>query len=450
MAVTKIIPIRVTIEKSVDYICNPAKTDDCLYIHSEHCVPQTAALTFQHHLNQARAGGNTIGRHLIQSFAPGEVSPETAHEIGKRLAAEILGGQYAFVMATHVDRGHIHNHFVWGAANVETHKKYHSNKRSYHEIRDTSDRLCEEYSLSVIVPHGVGKSYTEYNAEHEGTSWKAKLRQTIDAVLSESANYDDFLRYMKVRGYEIKKGTHISFRAPDQQRFTRAKTLGGDYAEDALRRRITEKSAPKLHSKTEPVPLQPAPLQSVIDIEGSEKIKTSPGYKQWAAIFNLKQLSESVNLIQQYGGIEAFDALYGQAIGDKLDLAREMNGADAEIKMLSALRDNLRAYGRTKDVFTQYRALLEKQRPKFYSDHKVDIDAHRAAKKVLSASKQPVPNVKAVTAEIERLRAARAEANARYKQNEAKLKEMEIIRKNLYSIVRQNEPKHQKNHDYTL
>ncbi|WZL77364.1 relaxase/mobilization nuclease domain-containing protein [Eubacteriales bacterium mix99] len=179
MAVTKIIPIRFTIEKSVDYICNQHKTGDCLYIHSEHCVPQMAALTFRHHLDQARAGGNTIGRHLIQSFAPGEVSPEVAHEIGKKLASETLGGKHAFVMATHVDRGHIHNHFVWGVADVETHKKYHSNKRSYHDIRDASDRLCEEYSLSVIAPQGVGKSYTEYHAKKEGTSWKAKLKAAI-------------------------------------------------------------------------------------------------------------------------------------------------------------------------------------------------------------------------------------------------------------------------------
>ncbi len=176
MAVTKIIPIRFTIEKSVDYVCNPRKTLDGLYIHSEHCVPQTAALTFRHHLSQARAGGNTIGRHLIQSFAPGEVTPEKAHVIGKALAAEILGGKYAFVMATHVDRGHIHNHFVWGAADVETHRRYRSNKNTYHAIRDASDRLCEEHSLSVIMPQGMGKSYTEYHAEREGTSWKAKLR----------------------------------------------------------------------------------------------------------------------------------------------------------------------------------------------------------------------------------------------------------------------------------
>lgn len=272
MAVTKIIPIRITIEKSVDYICNPDKTNELLYIHSEHCVPQTAALTFQHHLNQAHAGGNTIGRHLIQSFAPGEVTPEKAHEIGKQLAAEILGGEYAFVMATHVDRDHIHNHFVWGAANVVTHKKYRSNKNSYHEIRDVRDRLCKENELSVIVPQGVGKSFTEYHADKQGTSWKSKLKATIDAVFSESADYDDFLNRMQVQGYEIKKGTHISFRAPDQQRFTRAKTLGAEYSEDALRRRISEKSAPKQHSK-----IQSAPLKKVIDIEGNEKIKSSHG-----------------------------------------------------------------------------------------------------------------------------------------------------------------------------
>ncbi len=253
MAATKIIPIRVTVEKSVDYICNPGKTNGGLLIYSEHCVPKTAALTFHHHLKQARAGGNTIGRHLIQSFAPGEVTPEAAHEIGKKLAAEILGGKYAFVMATHIDRDHIHNHFVWGSADIETHKRYHSNKRTYHDIRDASDRLCEAYSLSVIVPKSVGKSYAEYQAEREGTSWKAKLRAAIDATLSESADYDDFLRRMASQGYETKQGAHISFRAPGQTRFTRAKTLGGDYAEDALRRRISERLTTSQRAQPRPV-----------------------------------------------------------------------------------------------------------------------------------------------------------------------------------------------------
>ena len=142
MAVTKIIPIRTSIQNSVEYICNPAKTDDRLLVHSDKCFPHTAGLEFQHYLSRTRAGGNTIGRHLIQSFAPGEVTPEAAHEIGKKLAAEILKGEYAFVMATHVDRGHVHNHFVWCAANVVTHKRYRSNIDTYRKIRNISDRLC--------------------------------------------------------------------------------------------------------------------------------------------------------------------------------------------------------------------------------------------------------------------------------------------------------------------
>ncbi len=434
MAVTKIIPIRFTIEKSVDYVCNPHKTLDGLYIHAEHCVPQTAALTFRHHLSQARAGGNTIGRHLIQSFAPGEVSPEKAHEIGKALAAEILGGKYAFVMATHVDRSHVHNHFVWGAADVETHRRYHSNKNTYHAIRDASDRLCNERGLSVIVPQGNGKSYTEYHAEREGTSWKAKLRQAIDVTLAVSTGYDDFFRRMEAQGYEIKKGAYISFRAPGQQRFIRAKTLGSNYDEAALRRRLPEKSAPAPQAQSTPA----APsVQGVIDIAGNEKILASPGYKQWAAIFNLKQSAAAVSLIQQYGGVAAFDELYKQAIGEKLDLAQAMNAADAEIKTLVALRNTLRAYGRTKDIWKQYRALGEHLRPAFYRTHKADINAHRAAKRALSEAAKPIPTAKAVTASIERLRATRADSGARYRENAARLREMETIRKNLYSIIRQ-------------
>jgi hypothetical protein len=158
MAVTKIIPIRTTLQNSVDYICNPDKTDDRLLVHSENCYPNTAGLEFEHYLRQTRAGGNTIGRHLIQSFAPDEVTPEQAHEIGKQLAAEILKGEYAFVMATHVDRGHVHNHFVWCAANIVTHKRYRSNRETYHEIRNLSDRLCKENELSVIGPQGYGTS----------------------------------------------------------------------------------------------------------------------------------------------------------------------------------------------------------------------------------------------------------------------------------------------------
>ena len=453
MAVTKIIPIRFTIEKSVDYICNPAKPEDCRYVHSEHCLPQPAGLEFQYHLRQARAGGNTIGRHLIQSFAPGEVSPETAHEIGRQLAAEILGGQYAFVMATHVDRGHIHNHFVWCAANVETHKKYRSNKRTYHDIRDASDRLCKENSLSVIIPQGVGKSYAEYKAEREGTSWKAKLRTAIDNVLSESADFDDFLKRMEALGYEIKKGKYISFRAPEQERFTRGKTLGEDYAEDSLKRRISEKSAPKQHANIQPVKPTPSTekpsiLGQLIDIQAKNNQTKGKGFEHWAKIHNLKLSAETLNAVQEYGDYDTFEKKYIQVIHEKSEAGSALNAIDVRIKELTVLKQNIQIYRRTKDVYQQYRSA--KNQEKFYQNNDADIIAHRAAKKALSAVPPPVPSVKAIDNEIAKLSASKPELRSRYKRLSDELKQLEPIRKNLYAILRQSAPKTQRHNDLTM
>ena len=273
MAVTKILPIRSTIQKSVDYICNPdkvgyifdsGKNEGGLLIHSEHCVPQMAGQIFHHHLNQCRAGGNTIGRHLIQSFAPGEVDPATAHEIGKRLAEEILGGRYAYVLATHVDRGHVHNHFIWGAADIISHKRYRSNKTTYHEIRNTSDRLCKEHELSVIVPQGVGKSYAEWGADINGTSWKAKLKTNIDKTISSSASFEDFIKRMEEQGYTIKRGKHTSFKAPDQERFTRAKRLGAEYTEEETKNRIAKSRSMQLQKMQSQDPQSQNPAQTIL------------------------------------------------------------------------------------------------------------------------------------------------------------------------------------------
>ena len=443
MAVTKIIPIRSSIEKSIDYICNPAKTYGSFFIHSEHCSPRTAALEFQHYLSQSRAGGNTIGRHLIQSFAPGEVSPETAHEIGIKLAGEILCGQYAFVMATHVNRGHIHNHFVWCAANVETHKKYRSNKQTYHQIRDASDRLCKENCLSVIVPHGVGKSYTEYNAEKQGTSWKATLKADINEALSETADFNDFLNRMQARGYEIKRGKYISFRAPGQERFTRAKTLGEDFAEDALKRKISQKSAPRTYtfidrpamSKPETnIPAEkPRRIGEVIDIQNNEKCQASGAYERWAKLHNLKVCAESLMVFQKYGSVENFEKHFEQCIGDKLTLGQSLNAAQSRIKELTDLRGNIITYMQTKDVYAQYQTA--KRRDVFLQKNEADIIKHEAAKRALAKAKPPLPKIKEIELEITNLRASMSETDGLYKQISMELKQLSATRKNLQAIT---------------
>ena len=192
MAVTKIHPIKSTLNKALSYICNPDKTDEKILISSYGCSYETADLEFTFTLSQARQKGNNLAHHLIQSFAPGEVSYEEAHKIGQELADKVLGGKYEYVISTHIDKGHIHNHIIFCAVDFIDHHKYNSNKQSYYQIRNESDRLCREHGLSVVTPgQNKGKKYAEWDAERKGTSWKAKLKAVIDTTIPQAKDFED-------------------------------------------------------------------------------------------------------------------------------------------------------------------------------------------------------------------------------------------------------------------
>lgn len=148
MAVTKTHPIKSTLKAAIDYICNPDKTDGKLLVSSFGCTAETADIEFAWTRRHAIDKGTHLGRHLIQAFEPGEVTPDEAHRIGMELAREVLGGKYEFVLTTHIDKDHVHNHLIFNAVSFQDYKHYHSNKRSYHFIRRTSDRLCKEHGLS--------------------------------------------------------------------------------------------------------------------------------------------------------------------------------------------------------------------------------------------------------------------------------------------------------------
>ena len=161
MAITKIHAIQATVNKAVDYICNPAKTDESILISSFGCSPETAAFDFKFALSKTNQADPNKAFHLIQAFMPGEVSYKEAHQIGIELADKLLEGKYSYIVATHIDKGHVHNHIIFCAVNFVDHHKYNSNKRSYYGIRNMSDKLCRENGLSVVVPGkgSKGKSY---------------------------------------------------------------------------------------------------------------------------------------------------------------------------------------------------------------------------------------------------------------------------------------------------
>lgn len=242
MAYTKIHAIKATVNKAIEYICNPDKTDEKLLISSYACAPETAAIDFKYTLAHTNQHDENKAYHLIQSFLPGEVSFEEAHRIGQELADRVLEGKYSYVVSTHIDKDHVHNHIIFCAADNLEHEKYHDCKQTYYRIRKLSDELCTEHHLSVINPgRERGKSYKEWQTDRDGTSFKTGMRKDINTAIRHSSNYEEFLMLMRAKGYEIKgedfeKGAakYIAFRPLDKEHFVRgsARSLGKEYTKE--------------------------------------------------------------------------------------------------------------------------------------------------------------------------------------------------------------------------
>ena len=299
MAVTKIKPVKSTLSKALDYIQNPDKTDGKMLVSSFGCSYETADIEFAFTLSQALDKGNNLAHHLIQSFEPGEVDYEKAHEIGRQLADAVTKGQHEYVLTTHIDKGHIHNHIIFCAVNFVDHHKYVSNKRTYYGIRNISDRLCRENGLSVVVPEkgSKGKNYAAY---HKEKSAKAKLKIAIDTLIPQVNSFEELLSRLQGLGYEIKRGKYVSCLVPGQERFTRLKTIGADYTEDAIKERIEGK-----HTRAAKVPQADRGVSLLIDIENSIKAAQSRGYEQWAKIHNLKQAAKTYNFLTTHTGLNS-------------------------------------------------------------------------------------------------------------------------------------------------
>lgn len=297
MAYTKIHAIKATVDKAIDYICNPDKTDEKIFISSFACSPETAAIDFKYTLDHCRENSPNKSYHLIQAFAPGEVSFEEAHRIGKELADRLLQGKYSYVVTTHIDKGHVHNHIIFCAADNINHDKYHDCKQSYYRIRKLSDELCKEHNLSVIIPgEKRGKKYNEWDADKNGTAWKPQLRKDINSCIKSASTYEEFLLLLRAKGYEIKgeefgenASKYISFRPLGKERFIRGsvKSLGKEYTKERIRERIELKRERKAT-----IPKRDYASRRLVDTS-NEKFQTSPGLKRWATIENLKIAAQS-------------------------------------------------------------------------------------------------------------------------------------------------------------
>ena len=437
MAVTKIKAIRGTLSKAIAYILNPEKTDEKLLVSSYGCASETAAREFEWTRKIAEQKGmnpvRIIARHVIQSFEIGEVTPELAHEIGKQFADEILGGKYEYVLTTHIDKDHVHNHLIFNAVDFVDYHAYKSYKRIYYDMREVSDRLCKENGLSVIPPsQNKGMGYKEYTEAKRGTSWKQKLKQTIDRLVITAKDYDDFLRLMQEAGYEIKTGKYISFRAEGQERFTRSKTIGENYTEERIKERIAGRTPRRSQRQT-----TPKGISLIGDIQERIRLIDSKGYEHKAKLTILKEAARTLNYLTDNNLLQYTDLEKKvEDVHSSYDrTGKELKVVEARLREVQPLIKNISNYQRLKPVYDAFQKAKDK--PSFKAKHEAELVIFEAARSTLLAMQgdEKLPSLKTLQAEQQRL----LDEQQRLYDERAKLKkevkQIETIKSNVDTFL---------------
>ena len=437
MAVTKIKAIRGTLSKAIAYILNPEKTDEKLLVSSYGCASETAAREFEWTRKIAEQKGmnpvRIIARHVIQSFEIGEVTPELAHEIGKQFADEILGGKYEYVLTTHIDKDHVHNHLIFNAVDFVNYHAYKSYKRIYYDMREVSDRLCKENGLSVIPPsQNKGMGYKEYTEAKRGTSWKQKLKQTIDRLVITAKDYDDFLRLMQEAGYEIKTGKYISFRAEGQERFTRSKTIGENYTEERIKERIAGRTPRRNRRQT-----VPKGISLIGDIQERIRLIDSKGYEYKAKLTILKEAARTLNYLTENNLLQYADLEKKvEDVHSSYDrIGKELKGVEARLREVQPLIKNISNYQRLKPVYDAFQKAKDK--PGFKAKHEAELVIFEAARSTLLAMQgdEKLPSLKTLQAEQAQLFEEQERLYAERNRFKKEAKQIETIKSNVDTFL---------------
>ena len=407
MAYTRIHAIKATVQKALKYICNPEKTDGQILIDSFACGIETSHYDFMEALSKSSGVGNKQAFHLIQSFAPGEVDFDTAHQVGIELADKLLENKYSYVIATHIDKEHCHNHIIFCAVDNVEHKKYNDCKRTYRHIRNLSDELCREHGLSVIIPAGQkGKTHYEWQMAKSGTSWKAQMKSDMDNAIREAHSYEDFISWMQTKGYEIKGETfgdnalkYLSFSASGQTRFTRVseKNFGVGYTKKLIRERIEKgvKAQGNFPVKKKfPFPKRPDTKRTLIDTD-KEKFQENGALKHWADIQNLKIAAASY---AEGGSVEKLK----QKIAEKNAAAKAARSAIVDLEHEMKVKAEILKYAKQYAVNRKYQSGYEREKDQdaYFRSHETQIILFGGAENMLKRY-----GIKTASLDVEKMQA---------------------------------------------
>ncbi|MGF3113627.1 relaxase/mobilization nuclease domain-containing protein [Facklamia sp. P9177] len=437
MAITKIHPIKKTLSYAIDYITDDKKTDEKILVSSFNCNPISAHKQFEARREPFDTRGTVLARHLIQPFFPGETDAETAHRIGQELCEKILGNEYEYVLATHVDKNHIHNHIIFNNVNFVTGKCYQSNKKSYHKIRFQSDELCKENKLSVIDKYYEsykrkyktrGKSWYENEMANKGKSWKSKLQFDIDRMIKQSRDWEEFLEKMTNLGYEIKHGKHIAFRYKDKKRFTRAKTIGEDYIEDRLKERIEENKKLSIH----PVKKR---VGNIVDLKNNKKVQANKGYEYWARKHNLKTMADSVLALRNLGvnSKQELDLLVEKTADERQDLLGKIKEIEQEMENLSTTMEEIEMVRKYRG---HYKYAKENSDDKYFErEYSAELKLYTTSATSLSKKYKTMPKSKEILKKLDVLQEKKNTLMKEYSLNKEQFSELVLYQNNYDSYM---------------
>jgi hypothetical protein len=450
MATTRLIslhakgrPVATALANSTGYIENPDKTNAGELITAYACDPCTADAEFllskrQYLTITGRDQGDrdVIAYHTRQSFKPGEIQPEQANKISYELAMRFTKGKHAFIVATHVDKAHVHSHIIFNSTALDCTRKFRDFLGSARALRRLSDQICLENGLSIIEnPKRRGKHYGKWLGEKKSMSFQDKLRLAIDAALVEKpADFGAFLWLMQTAGYEIKSGKHLAFRAPEQKKFTRLCSLGDGYSEQEICAILTGRKPLSQYRTTDVRQQQRVNL--LVDIQIKTQAGRGPGYERWAKVFNLKQMAQTINYLTENNLLEYAD-LEEKTVASTArfyELATRIKTVESRMAEIGNLKTQIINYSKTRDVYIAYRKAGYSK--KFLAEHEGDILLHKAAKKVFDElGVKKLPTIKSLQTEYETLLAEKRNAYSRYAAIKREMRELLTAKANVDRLL---------------
>lgn len=449
MAATRLIALHVNKGKTVaqcladrtDYSENAAKTNNGEFISSYECEAKTADEEFllskrqYQHITGRQQKNNIIAYQIRQSFKPGEVTPEEANQVGYETAMRFTKGKHAFIVATHIDKAHIHNHIIYNSTTLDCTRKFKNFFLSGLAVQRVSDLVCAEHGLSIITP----KPYRERQKRTvypKNRTQRDDLCDAIDQVLQEKPrNYADFLKKMEDLGFEFKDGKQPAFRGKGQKRFIRLRSLGEDYSDEELRAAIAGKSGRKPRNANRQVPV-PKQFNLLIDIQAKMAEGKSAGYERWAKKFNRKEAARTVCLLKEKG-LDSYEDLV--ALTEKLssrfsELSSSIKSAEKRMVEIGALQTHLNNYSKTRKVYEAYRKYGYSK--KFFEEHREAITLHKAAKEAFNNLEGgKVPSRKALDEEFHRLLTEKKQAYAEYREVKKDMQEYLVAKQTVEHIL---------------